>query len=107
MTKLFEPGSQVIRIQGEYLKTHKGGIYTVNRHDFRGNLYLEGHDGSYDDECFQQYIEPKKIPMEVIHEIVILDNDLEDMRNKLELLQISIDNRQLQLDTLKKEYGVV
>jgi hypothetical protein len=45
--------------------------------------------------------------MDVIHEIVIIDKDLEDMRNKLELLQISIDNRQLQLDTLKKEYGVV
>jgi hypothetical protein len=106
MTQIFEPGSKVIRISGNYMNTYKGGIYTVT-HQVPTGISLEGHEGTYDDKCFQLYIEPKKMTMDVIHEIVIIDKDLEDMRNKLELLQISIDNRQLQLDTLKKEYGVV
>lgn len=104
--KLFKKGDTVKRIHGYHLETVEGGVYTV-REQTHSNLYLEGHDGSYRVECFElQEIKAKVITMEVINKISNLDKCIEELRNDLEAIQIIIHEKESELDSLKKEYGV-
>jgi hypothetical protein len=62
----FQKGDKVIRIQGDFRGTKKGGVYLVKNHEDFDYLYLcdtEGNDLSaytYDESKFKLYIEAAK-----------------------------------------------
>lgn len=115
----FEVGQTVIRTSGYHMTVKTGDICKVTGVCDDGSLKLQGHDGSYDDNCFALYAPPnrKTVTVDVCHRIVAydceigslqaqLDNLREAHQRQLEQLESTISTLTYEMDTLKAEYNV-
>ena len=115
----FEVGQTVIRTSGYHMTVKTGDICKVTGVCDDGSLKLQGHDGTYDDECFALYVEPspKKVTVDVCHRIVAYDCELGSLQARLDNLREEFQRQQSQLegtidqltadmDALKSEYNV-
>lgn len=110
----FNKGDKIVRVHGRHMTVKEGDICTVRDHSDRDYLYLEGHDGSYDDQCFRlvedepvvEQPTPKKLTVSAAIQITHSDAELGHMQSRFEtdreLIEFKIAGLQAEL-AVKRE----
>ena len=105
----FKKGDTVQRTEGQWETVKAGDICTVVSSDWNG-ITLLGHAGVYDQEYFVKVVlqpEPKKITVDICHQLVAYDCELGSLQAQLENLKeahkIELDKLEGTIQTLSNE----